>query len=84
MTPPWCRLAGSNGLPKEPARGNYVASWRDIGINYLSVSVDGAVDVMPTATNASIGLVHAPVQTDRIAVPPGHFTNSGKKRGTQR
>ena len=38
------------------------------------MSVDGAIDVVPAATNASVGLVDAPIRTDRIAVLAGHFT----------
>src|SRR5215470_872639 len=48
---PWGRLAGRNGLFKERARSNHIACRGDVGINDLSVSVDGAVDVMPAATN---------------------------------
>jgi hypothetical protein len=60
-------------------RAATLSRWRHIGVDDLSVSVDGAINVVPAATDPSVGLVHAPARTHRIAVLAGHFTEQRQK-----
>src|SRR6266511_4322207 len=74
-----CRAARSDRLLEEPARGNCVAGWRHIYIHDLTDPVDGSIDVMPTAANASVGLVDPPVWTDGVMVLSSSLANYRKK-----
>src|SRR6266508_6579271 len=46
---------------------------RHIGVHYLAVLVDGAIDVVPAPANSGVRLVHPPVGTNRIAVLSGRL-----------
>src|SRR3982074_2772165 len=66
--PTWRCPAGGDRPLEEPACGHHVPRRRDVGVHDLTTPVDGAVDVMPTAADPSVGLVHSPVWTHRVAV----------------
>src|SRR6266542_1961513 len=66
--PTWRRSTGGDGLLEERARGNQVACGRHIGVYDLSVAVDGAIDVVPTAADASVSLVNSPIEPNRLAI----------------
>src|SRR6266542_825942 len=63
--PTWRRAAVGDRPLEEAARRRHVACRRHIGVHYLAVLVDGAIDVVPAAADPSIGLVDSPVLTDR-------------------
>jgi hypothetical protein len=46
----------------------YVACRRHVRIGDLAAAIDGAIDVMPVPANARVGLVHAPVWANPVAV----------------
>src|SRR6266536_1427789 len=65
------RPAGSDRTLEEPARRNRVARRRYASIDDLTTPIDGSIDVVPTAADPSVGLVHSPVRTYRLAVLAG-------------
>src|SRR5207302_397922 len=56
--------AGSDRPLEESARGNHVLRRRHVSVNDLTMPIDGSIDVVPIAADASVGLVDSPVSTN--------------------
>src|ERR1700716_2841217 len=65
--PAGCRPSRSDGPFEEGTRRHHVSGRCDIRVDNLTTAVNGAINVVPTAADASVGLVDSPIEPDRLA-----------------